>query len=88
MNVRWVNDGRTDGRLEAKVLLLNLKKLITYRVFRKKHKQPSAGEGEVAKFREFLEKNTILNEHPVPDRSRSSGAGTPPLGGSSRTDYT
>ena len=27
--------------------------------------QPSAGEGEVANFREFLEKNTIFNEHPV-----------------------
>ena len=32
-----------------------------YRVFRKK----CAGEGEVANFREFLEKNTIFNEHPV-----------------------
>ena len=28
-------------------------------------KQPSAGEGEVAEFQEFLEKNTIFNEHPV-----------------------
>ena len=27
--------------------------------------QPSADEGEVANFREFLEKNTIFNEHPV-----------------------
>ena len=29
--------------------------------------QPSAGEGEVANFREFLEKNTIFNEHPGQD---------------------
>ena len=28
--------------------------------------QPSTGEGEVANFREFLGKNTIFNEHPVP----------------------
>ena len=28
-------------------------------------KQPSAGEGKVANFPEFLEKNTIFNEHPV-----------------------
>ena len=28
-------------------------------------KQPSAGEGEVANFPEFLEKNKIFNEHPV-----------------------
>ena len=28
-------------------------------------KQPSADEGEVANFREFLEKNTIFNEYPV-----------------------
>ena len=28
--------------------------------------QSSAGGGEVANFREFLEKNTIFNEHPVP----------------------
>ena len=27
--------------------------------------QPSAGEGEVENCREFLEKNTIFNEHPV-----------------------
>ena len=27
--------------------------------------QPSAGEGEVANFREFLKKNTIFNDHPV-----------------------
>ena len=27
--------------------------------------QLSAGEGESAKFREFLEKNTIFKEHPV-----------------------
>ena len=27
--------------------------------------QPSAGEGEVANFREFLEKNTIFKGHPV-----------------------
>ena len=27
----------------------------------------SAGEGEVANFREFLEKSTIFNEHPVPN---------------------
>ena len=27
--------------------------------------QPIAGEGEVANFHEFLEKNTIFNEHPV-----------------------
>ena len=26
---------------------------------------PSAGEGEVANFRELLEKNTLFNEHPV-----------------------
>ena len=30
-------------------------------------KQPSAGEGEVANFREFLEKSTTFNEHPVLD---------------------
>ena len=28
-------------------------------------KQPSVGEGEAAKYRHFLEKNTIFNEHPV-----------------------
>ena len=28
-------------------------------------KQPSAGEGGVEIFREFLEKNTIFNEHPI-----------------------
>ena len=27
--------------------------------------QPSPGEGELANFREFLENNTIFNEHPV-----------------------
>ena len=27
--------------------------------------KPSAGEGGVANFREFLDKNTIFNEHPV-----------------------
>ena len=32
--------------------------------------QPSAGEGEVANFREFLEKNTIINEHPVAPKRR------------------
>ena len=28
-------------------------------------KQPSAGEGEMTNFREFSEKNTMFNEHPV-----------------------
>ena len=35
-------------------------------VFLYNQKQPSAGEGEVANFREFLEKNIIFKEHSVP----------------------
>ena len=35
--------------------------------------QPSAGEGEVANFKEFLEKNTILSEHPVVDETELCG---------------
>ena len=34
-------------------------------IFLYNQKQPSAGEGGVGNFQEFLEKNTIFNEHPV-----------------------
>ena len=41
------------------------KSLLLAGIFLYNQQQPSAGEEEVANFREFLEKNTIFNEHPV-----------------------